>query len=358
MLCAFGIALAAAVATPVSVSGGASPTPVVSQWTVAGTSNRLGSYTGQATLTLKGDKASLDVTATFDASSPAQGETFSWTGTGTLTPGDVDLTIDLRTGDPDLVGVTSGGASQVTARGEASYVIAQDGQSFQGYWSVDRVTIASKRKTVHGAGGTETFTLSSGAALVAVDPTLASPALPTDALPVPIMTQPDDYSCGPCSLEACFYYYKVDDGAGVKYLYPLVHTTAKNGTEPGPLAAYATELGLSASFQTGATLADLRASLAQRDPVIIDLQAWTDKVGVDWKTDVADGHYVVLVGMDAQYAYFMDPSGHFGYAFLPLTEFEDRWHDTDKSGNRFDHGAIFLHGQAPVGRAMPLVRMQ
>jgi predicted double-glycine peptidase len=310
-------------------------------WKVDGVHNHLGKYTGSATMTLdKKGRGTITVTCTLAESK----KSFTWTGKGSDDMNDLNFSIDLN--ETGMAGALTG-APAAKHEGSASYMIAPDGRSFKGGWDVQKV------------GGSETFSLVDGTPLVTTDSKLPAPKIPPTALAVPIVTQPNGWSCGPSSLQGCFYYYRVDDGS-VEDLYKLVKATAKNGTEPQNLTAQANKTALKATFKTGTTIAELHASLKKLNPVIIDLQAWRYNPSVSWSKDVDDGHYVVLIGLDDNYAYFMDPSGHTGYAYIPLKEFEARWHDTFESGKRFEHGAIFLEGQAPEHKPwdFTLIRMQ
>ena len=72
----------------------------------------------------------------------------------------------------------------------------------------------------------------------------------------------------------------------------------------------------------------------------------------DWSSDWDDGHFVVLVAMDAQRLYAMDPSSDRGWSWLDLDEFVTRWHDYVKEGGRIvhlQHMAVFIAGK--IGRA-------
>jgi predicted double-glycine peptidase len=317
-------------------------------WKVEGVHNHLGKYTGSATMTLDEKlRGTITVSCTLSESK----KSFTWTGKGSDDMNDLNFTIDLNeTGMAHALE----GAPAVKREGSAAYVIAPDGRSFKGSWDLEKVG----SHDAGSIGGSETFTLVDGSPLVTTDAKLPAPKIPPTALAVPIVTQPNGWSCGPSSLQGCLYYYRVDDGS-VEDLYKLVHATAKNGTEPQNLAAQANKTGLKAKFKVGTTLAELHASLKARNPVIIDLQAWRYNPSVSWSSD-DNGHYVVLIGLDENYAYFMDPSAHMGYAYIPLKEFEARWHDTFDSGKRFEHGAIFLQGQAPAQKPwdFTLIRMQ
>lgn len=169
--------------------------------------------------------------------------------------------------------------------------------------------------------------------------TAAGPKLPADALPVPLVRQTSDYSCGPAVLVALLRYFNAYEGPETK-LHRLLGTSAEQGTLPEALAKGAQRFGLRASVEQPMTLAQLQSSLRAGRPVIIELQAWRDPKSrqKSWLDTWDDGHYVVLIGMDNQYAYFMDPSTPETYTFLSLPELLFRWHDVNpQRGVRGQH---------------------
>ena len=178
---------------------------------------------------------------------------------------------------------------------------------------------------------------------------LASPGLPAGALAVPLVRQATSYSCGAAALQSVLAYWGAYDG-GESGLYALLATTPKDGTDPVHLASGAVHFGLKAELREGMTLDELRRLLDSGDTVILDLQAWrVAGATVSWQDDWEDGHYVVLVGMDAKNAYVMDPSTLGRYAWLPLTELEERWHDyEDRDGpiRRYLRLGIVIRGKA------------
>jgi predicted double-glycine peptidase len=190
-----------------------------------------------------------------------------------------------------------------------------------------------------------------------------APSLPKNALPLPLIRQATEYSCGVASLLSILYYWKAYDG-GESSLYERLGTTPKDGTEPDKIAEVARSFGLSARLQEGASVDDLRRALRAGETVVLDLQAWRGEAAKKkaWKELWDEGHYVVLAGMDATFLYAMDPSAAAGYAYLPISEFAERWHDySDRGGKRrdFHNAAIFIKGKVPLaGVPGPLVRME
>ncbi len=167
----------------------------------------------------------------------------------------------------------------------------------------------------------------------------AAPRLPQDALPIPLVRQTSDYSCGPAALVAVLRYFQVWDGPEA-HLYRLLGTSTDQGTLPEAIAIGARRFGLQASVEQPMTLTQLQSAVRAGKPVILELQAWRDPKGRrdTWLNNWDDGHYVVLTGMDHQFAYFMDPSTDNAYTYLPLQELLSRWHDVNPSrGPRSQH---------------------
>lgn len=172
---------------------------------------------------------------------------------------------------------------------------------------------------------------SASARTPAVAALLPSPqSLPPQALGVPLVRQQTGYSCGPAALAAILKYFGVWDGTE-QQLYKVVNTSEEEGTLPEDLAAGARRFGLGAVIESGMTVARLRTVLAGGRLVILEFQAWRDaeRATTPWRDTWTDGHYAVLVGIDARFAYFMDPSTAGAYTFMPLSELQDRWHDVN-----------------------------
>jgi len=187
------------------------------------------------------------------------------------------------------------------------------------------------------------------AALIAAVAVGGCAHLPAGALGVPVVEQATDYSCGPATLTAVLRYWK-RPVACEQELYQPLHTTEKDGTEPFMLEKVARERGLHADYRVGASVGDLRAALAAGTTVIVDLQAWRD-TRRPWADDWDDGHYVVLVAIDGDRVYAMDPSADDGFSWLTVGELAERWHDFEmRDGQRrnLQHMAVFISGDAHV----------
>jgi predicted double-glycine peptidase len=189
------------------------------------------------------------------------------------------------------------------------------------------------------------------------------PRLPAAYLPVPLTAQATSYSCGAAALAGILRYWKVWDEDETA-LYPLLNTTPLDGTHPVKLVAGARRYGLQAALREGLELADLAEALKRRETVILDIQAWpeNDPTPDDWGDNWEDGHYVVLVGLDRDFIYVMDPSSHLGYGYIPRAELAGRWHDYEtEDGKRREYRrmAISISGKESLpGFPAPLQRVR
>jgi predicted double-glycine peptidase len=201
-------------------------------------------------------------------------------------------------------------------------------------------------------GLTSLFVLALSSSALARPPTARHapklpPKLPKDALPVPLVEQDTDYSCGAAALLAVLRYWQAQPTTCEEDLYGPLNTTPEDGTDPVHIEAVARAHGLDAAYRTELELDDLRQALGDGDTVILDLQAWRDDDTGDWATDWDDGHYVVLIGMDDTYVYVEDPSSEGVYGWIPLDDLPDRWHDEDHDV-RAVHPAIVISGSHAV----------
>jgi predicted double-glycine peptidase len=166
-------------------------------------------------------------------------------------------------------------------------------------------------------------------------------------LPVPIIPQSSDFSCGSACLLAVLHYWK-GDNIGVSHeadLWKPLAIDTEAGAEPEQIVALAGQFGLAARHVLDLTQVDLQAALGKGQTVILLLQAWRERP-VGWLVDWEDGHYIVLVGMDDANAFFMDPSIHTSYGWMPREELDLRWHSPDTEGMPQFGAGVIIEGSA------------
>ncbi len=151
---------------------------------------------------------------------------------------------------------------------------------------------------------------------------------------------------------ATLLYFGVFDGPESQ-LDQDMGATPESGTRVVNIVAEARRFGLSADPRTGLALADLDRALSHGAVVIVALQAWASSPVANWRTHWEDGHYVVLVGLDTERVYVMDPSIRTGYGYLSRDEFIERWHDYDLEAGRrvvYDQLGIVIRGEKRIAR--------
>jgi len=182
-------------------------------------------------------------------------------------------------------------------------------------------------------------------------PALLSPS-PSSFDGIPDVRQSTNYTCGAAALQAILSYWGIDERED--RLAARLHSTPEAGTHPLDILRVAREFGLAAEIREGLDLADLERALADGTTVIVDLQAWRDRTDLPWTETWDDGHYMVLLAMDAGDLYFEDPSLLGARGRIPRAEFVDRWHDyegeapLDATDRKYLRAAIFIKGSRPA----------
>lgn len=160
------------------------------------------------------------------------------------------------------------------------------------------------------------------------DPHKNRPAvkLPQNLIRLPLTRQATNYTCGVSALQSVLAYY------GEEYsempLSKKLRANYKNGTAYMEIKGFSEKNGFQVDIHKNMAIADLKALIDKKFPVICLLQAWSE-VPVNYSTEWNDGHYVVAVGYDEKNIFFMDPSTLGTFAYVPENEFIERWHDTD-----------------------------
>ena len=108
--------------------------------------------------------------------------------------------------------------------------------------------------------------------------------------------------CGPASLKMVFDYYEVNKTE--KEIAKMCGTT-ELGTSGKAMKLTAESLGFNVKIKTKSNFEDIQHWLNKKVPVIVD---WFTRGGDNYTdSDIADGHYSVVVGLDNKYIYLQDP---------------------------------------------------
>jgi predicted double-glycine peptidase len=179
---------------------------------------------------------------------------------------------------------------------------------------------------------------------------------PVAAVPAPLLAVPDvfqstNYSCGASVLQSVLAYWGIE--VYENELQLSLGTTKQRGTPPESIIRVARSYGLAARMREGATLQEISTALGKGVPVILDIQAWQEPSSrvAGWDGTWEDGHYVIAVGVDTTNVYVEDPSLLGCRGFIPLKEFDSRWHDYEgdppysPSKRSYTRMAIFIEGK-------------
>jgi predicted double-glycine peptidase len=170
-------------------------------------------------------------------------------------------------------------------------------------------------------------------------------AAPRRELAVPDVRQATDYTCSASALQGVLAYYGIELREDV--LAKELGATPEDGAPPEAIVRVAIAHGLQATKRENMAVEDLAAALAQGHPVIVEMQAWSDRPRTSWADDWDDGHYAIVVAVEGDRLVFEDPSVLGSRAVLSRREFEERWHDID-AGYRNVRVGIVFGGKAPA----------
>ncbi|MDD3607540.1 MAG: cysteine peptidase family C39 domain-containing protein [Candidatus Moranbacteria bacterium] len=109
--------------------------------------------------------------------------------------------------------------------------------------------------------------------------------------------------CGPASLKILLSYYGIEKSE--KELAKLCGTKKDLGTDDQGIKKAAESLGFKVRIKNNSSFKDIEKWLDKKVPVIVN---WFTRGRVDYTdSDVADGHYSVVCGLDDNNIYLQDP---------------------------------------------------
>jgi predicted double-glycine peptidase len=109
--------------------------------------------------------------------------------------------------------------------------------------------------------------------------------------------------CGPAALKIVLDYYGVNKTE--QELAKLCGVKKNLGTDDQSLKKAAESLGFKAEIHNNSSFAGIQQWLDRKIPVIVN---WFTRGRNDYPdSEVADGHYSVVVGLDNKYIYIQDP---------------------------------------------------
>ncbi len=126
----------------------------------------------------------------------------------------------------------------------------------------------------------------------------------TNLLPVkPFQETLHQSMCGPATLKMVFDYYGIEKSEAE--IAKLCGVTESLGTDDKRIKQATESLGLKAEIKNKSTFEDIQYWLDKKVPVIVN---WFTRGRADYDdSEVADGHYSPVVGLDEEYIYIQDP---------------------------------------------------
>lgn len=165
-------------------------------------------------------------------------------------------------------------------------------------------------------------------------------------LKIPLCEQEVDYSCGAAAVRSVVAYFTGRD-VPEKALRAALGTTPEDGTDPSNMVEFLGRIpGLVVASRV-MTIEDLRRCVDHEEVVIVDLQAWSDHKNPNYRKTWLDGHYVVLSGYEGDKFLFADPSSD-KPVYLDADWLEERWHDEDDEGFRYERLGIVCSKTSPT----------
>ena len=109
--------------------------------------------------------------------------------------------------------------------------------------------------------------------------------------------------CGPASLKIALKYYGVE--ATEKELARLAGVSFDLGTDDKGLTRAAKHFGFKVKIKNKSSFKDIEKWLDQKVPIIVN---WFTRGRKDYSdSEIADGHYSVVTGLDDKFIYLQDP---------------------------------------------------
>ena len=109
--------------------------------------------------------------------------------------------------------------------------------------------------------------------------------------------------CGPARLKIVFDYYGIEKSE--EEIAKLTGTAEDLGTDEEGIKKAAESLGFKLEIKNDGSFEDIQSYLDKKVPVIVN---WFTRGRIDYDdSQVPDGHYSVVVGLDNEFIYLQDP---------------------------------------------------
>ena len=165
------------------------------------------------------------------------------------------------------------------------------------------------------------------------------------------------YTCGADCVQKVMEYYGQDYRE--MDLAHILKSDPEQGTYVKSMVEFFHHHGLKAVVKQKMTISDLIEQINRNIPVIIMLQAWgsSESFKKNYRYDWDDGHFVVVIGYTGDSILIADPA-LFNVGYIPKSELNGRWHDTDKGNIKTYQLGISVYGMKPKFDKDKLVRVK
>jgi len=147
-------------------------------------------------------------------------------------------------------------------------------------------------------------------------------------IPLPDVSQKEDYSCGASALESLLNYYGKGSIKEKKVIKLL--DMDDDGIEPYQIRKLLKRVHINYVEYKLMTMKQLIKCLNKNIPVMMMIQAWHYEKGYyDYRKEFNDGHWVIAIGYDNKNIYFEDPSLITLRGYIERDSLFSRWHDVE-----------------------------
>jgi len=109
--------------------------------------------------------------------------------------------------------------------------------------------------------------------------------------------------CGPASLKIALSYYGIDKSE--RELAKMLNWNKESGINDADILRVAKQLGFQTKLKRNSNFADIEKWLDKKAPVIVN---WFTRGRSDYSdSEIAEGHYSVVSGLDDNHIYLQDP---------------------------------------------------
>jgi len=153
-----------------------------------------------------------------------------------------------------------------------------------------------------------------------------------------------NYDCGANAMQSVLHYYGIE--VREDKIVKIAKTTKQYWTSIKAMEKVAHTYNLKTTAKH-MTITEVKKYIDKKIPVILLLQAWSEKKNTDWKNNRVDGHYVIAIWYGINKIYFEDPYSIYR-AYLSFKELRDRRHDREQDGVEYHQYGIAVYGKEPV----------